>query len=636
MIQFLKTKLGKWLIGSTLALGAVGGASTLGGTADANFQLTNSFKGYYTKVDPTNTPSDVLVAGSQNVLISDNEKVETRAGIELFGAASTTATAIQSDFDWKNSTGGEIVSREANGVLQFLPTATSTDLRNFENLLGGLNATATSSIRFATVWSQTEQLDILLFVNGTPTMYEWSGGQGTFASDTSNTIVLNEDVASSTQRFFINGTRQIRVKDADGTWQTFTYTGQSAKTFTGVTPDPTTFTFNTGALVVQAVRSNTNTPSSNFDNDTIKVLQNQVWLGSATSRRVYISKDTSYTDFSYSSPRIAGEGALLTLDDITIGFESPDDKSMLVFSGKDRVYQVNFEISPGSSADREVPVTRPLLVSSGQGAISQELIAKIKKAVVWVSNNKELVELGQVENLPSPQAVAISDPIKPDFTDASFANGEIEFWRNNIFITDPSNSKVFIFDLSKRFWQPPQVMGIRRITVYNDLFYGHSNSVPESYTLFSGLSDNGNPISFKAHFSYQNGGRRDVLKNFDKFFTELYIAGNTKVNVSLLYEWKGAKNITTYELDGASQDFLYIPNASAALGVNSLGTNPLGGQLEEGENTPKYRRYKPTVPTDYFEYQVRFETEGDDNAFQILSFGPNSIMSNNAPQKITK
>ena len=61
--------------------------------------------------------------------------------------------------------------------------------------------------------------------------------------------------------------------------------------------------------------------------------------------------------------------------------------------------------------------------STGQGAISQELIGKIKQAVGWVSNNQELVELGQVENLTSPQAVAISDPIKPDFDGANFTNG---------------------------------------------------------------------------------------------------------------------------------------------------------------------------------------------------------------------
>src|SRR3990167_7153749 len=272
-MKWLKTTLGKWLTGGVVTASVVTGA-IVGQARDSNFQLITGVQGYVTKADPTNIAPDFLVAGSQNVIINDQEKVETRAGIELFGVASTTADPVKSDFSWKDSTGGEILLRESNGVLQFLPVATSSESRNFENLLTGLNPTSTSTVRFATVWSQTEQLDILLFVNGTPTLYEWSGGQGTFASAAATTLTLNENVASSS-RFLISGTRGFRIKDSDGTWQTFTYTGQSGSQFTGVTPDPTAFTFNTNALVVQDVRLNSNTPSSNFDNDVIKVLQNQ-------------------------------------------------------------------------------------------------------------------------------------------------------------------------------------------------------------------------------------------------------------------------------------------------------------------------------------------------------------------------
>jgi len=255
---------------------------------------------------------------------------------------------------------------------------------------------------------------------------------------------------------------------------------------------------------------------------------------------------------------------------------------------------------------------------------------------VWVSNNKELVELGQVENLPSTQAIAISDPIKPDFINADFTNGEIEFWRNDIFITAPPDGKLFIFDLSKRFWQPPQILGMRRLSVFGDILYGHAQSVAETYKLFTGLNDNGNPIEAKAHFAYVNGGRRDTLKNFDRYMTELYLASNTKLTVSILYEWMGAKGITTYELDGSTQTFLFNPVADASLGVNPLGTNPLGGLTSSAEDLPKYRRFKPIVPTDNFEYQVRFESDGTDNAWQLLAHGANTRLSQNVPVKITQ
>src|SRR3990167_6688016 len=423
----------KWIAGILAALGIGGagyGTANLGAViSSGDYQIVSGVRGYITKTDPTVLPPDILVSGSQNVIINDQERVESRAGYELSGQASTSAQAVEAAPEWLHSeanttASAEYLLRQVGGILQFSTSTAFLDL--FEQ------GTTTKPIRFTTAWSATELMDVLLFVNASSTLFEWSGGLGSVSATTSNTIVLNEVIGES--RFFLGGTRQLRGRNTGVGFTTYTYTGISGSTFTGISPDPSN-TFDANAVVVQAIRSNVNTPSPNFVSDTIKTLNNQVWMGSENSRRVYVSKDTSYTDFTFSSPRVPGEGALLTLDDTTIGFESPDDEKMLVFSGKDRIYQVTFEVSPGSAADREVPRVRPLLVSSGQGALSQELIGKIKQAIVWVSNNKELVELGQVENLPSSQAVAISDPIKPDFANAAFTNGEIEFWRNNIFIT---------------------------------------------------------------------------------------------------------------------------------------------------------------------------------------------------------
>lgn len=599
-------------------------------STQGSYTVISGAKGYVTKTDPTNTPPDYLVAGSQNVIINDQEKVESRAGYELAGVASSTSLAIDSEFSWKTSSGVEYLLRKASSTL-YARTATSSDF-SFESVYEALSATTT--VRFATAWNSAENLDALLFVDGDTLIYEWSGGRGTYTSSTLNTITLNENVGRS--RFWNAGTRQVRVLTSDG-WITFAYTGISNNQFTGVTPDPTTYTITNNTPVLQAVRSIALTLQSGnapFNYHFISVLQNQVYLGGSLSRQVYVSKDTSYSDFSYSSPRVVGQGADLILDDVTVGFAPADEKTMLVFSGDNRLTRVSYTLSAGDTSDREVPEVEPVLIAEGQGAKSQELIAKIKKAVVWVSNNNELVELGQVENLPSPQAVSISDPIKPDLIDADFSNGEIEFWKNSIFIS--ASDRVFIYDLSKRFWQPPQIMDVRRFSVYEDDLYGHSYSTPQSYKLFTGLNDNGSTVEYKAHFAYQNGGRRDALKNFDRYLTEMFLASNTKVTVSILYEWMGSKNIVSYELDGADQTFLFTPSINASLGVNSLGTTPLGGVLAQGENTAKYRRFKPLVPVDNFEFQPRFESDSDDGAFQIISHGASLKMSGNIPSAINR
>jgi len=88
----------KKIIASALAVVGISGTyATFGGiSVSGDYQIVAGVKGYVTKPDPTSLPADYLVSGSQNVIINDQERVESRSGYELFGTASTTASAIHS------------------------------------------------------------------------------------------------------------------------------------------------------------------------------------------------------------------------------------------------------------------------------------------------------------------------------------------------------------------------------------------------------------------------------------------------------------------------------------------------------------------------------------------------------------
>lgn len=604
-----------------------------------SYRITKGILGYRTKADPTDLDTRrngrALVAGSQNMIIDDQKRVESRAGYELFGAEAVLIKGVKSEFTWKDSSGNEQFTREINGNLQWFSAISSA----WETLLTGLSTT--KKVRFATVWDNSELIDLLLFVNNSSIMFDWSVAEATLASVTATKVVVDEVIAD--ERFLSSGASgaKIRVKDTGGTYREFPITSHTGSTFT-VTGDPSQFTFTAGAVVVQSVRQNANTPLAGFKNDVIETFQNQVFVGSETSQRVQISSNTNFTDFTFSSPRIAGEGAIVTLDATMIGFKTPGlrdtdtESKILAFAKNDKGYQITFEVSPGSTADREVPRVKPLALSTGQGPISQELIEKVKQTVVWVTTDKELLELGQVESATLGDDTAISDPIKPDFVDANFDNGDLKFWRNNIVVSAPVSGRTFIYDVANGFWQTPQILPVGRLSVYLGQLRGHSNSIDETYTLFTGLNDDGNPIAYKAHYAYRNANRRSALKNFRRHFIEMYIQSNTIVTASLLYEWRGSKGKITYKIDGSDRDFLFSPVVDASLGVNPLGTNPLGGLLEAGEDTPKYRRFRPVKPTDHFEYQLRLEADNIDIAFQVLADGANILPSKNLPTKITK
>ncbi len=610
------------------------------------FSLLTGALGYRTRSDATATKPGFLVGGSQNVLVNEatdegGDKVESRPGYELKGVASTDRYKIRSEFTFKTKSGDTRMLRfDANGNLEFWYEAGAA----WETLLTGLSATY--PCRFTTVWSATELLRVLLFVNHSSVLYEWSGAVGTISGDTAvtaGTISIQETI--TTQGFLTAGTRSIRIKDSGGTWRETVYTNQSGSDFT-VSTDLSAFTFDANAPVVQVVRQNSNTPASGFTNDVIAVLQNHVYVGSHSSSIVYLSKSTSYADYTFSTPRLATDGWQFVLDDYTVGFITNiggnGQESMVIFAGNDWIYRVEFVEVGDSSGVAEIARIRPIIVSSGQGALAQELIAKVKNSIVFMNVSNELMELGDIENFSNIQQVPISDPIKPDFLAASFTDGALRFWRNNLYVTAGASGKMFILAFRegeagvRRFWQPPQILPIGQLSDFDGNLIGHSAGVKESYTLFTGTSDNGKPIVFKAHFAYNNFGNRDKYKTFDKYFVEFYLTSNAVVRLTLVYEYLGAKTSRTYSFQGTEVDFLFVPNPSASLGVNSLGTSPLGAPLESISNFIKYRRFKKVVPEpSFFEMQSRFECDDLDAQFQILCQGPNVGLSNISPSKLT-
>lgn len=607
------------------------------------FALQVGAAGYRSRSDITATSQIYLVPGSQNMLINESvddpkkgDKVETRAGYELLGDASTDRIGTKNEFTFKTKSGDRRLLRFlSNGDLELFLNEV------WEILTDGLDGDF--NCRFATVWDSTELIRQLLFVNHSDKLNSWSGASGTLASVSAGTIDINEDIGE--QGFMTaTGSRSIRIKDSTGVWRETVYTNQSGTTFT-VSSDLSGFIFDPDAPVMQSILVTDNTPADGFINDVITVAENHVYIGSHSSSVVYMSKSTDFKDYTFSSPRVATDGWQFVLDDFTVGFStniSSDGKeSVVMFAGNDWIYRVSFiDLSTADLA--QIASVKPIIVSSGQGAVSQELIAKVKNSIIFLNAFNELLELGSIENVTTLQQTPLSDPIKPDFLAADFTGGNIRFQRNNLFVTAPASSRMFIYAFrdngdgtSRRFWQPPQILPVGQLSDYQGDLIGHASGVSESYALFTGTNDNGKPIAFKAHFAYNSYGAREKLKNFDKYFSELYITSNTTVKHSIVFEYLGAKKILEYLYKGSELAFIFVPSPSASLGINSLGTSPLGSLIEDFGDYLKYRRFKKITPVDFFEQQTRYEADDIDARFQILCHGPEVVLSRNAPAKIT-
>lgn len=581
------------------------------------FNLVSNFNGYLNKADVTNIAPEHLVSPSKNVLINDGEKVAIRGGYTLYGAANTALTPILSSHEWNTSTGTELDVRHYGTVLEVYYSSA------WRTLKSGLTAGLT--LNFAEWWSSAEAQDFLLFADGTSNMNMWSGGATTYASSTVNTITKQGTTTWAEDRFLTTGTRQVDIGGI-----TYTYTGgESTTTLTGVTPDPTAGGHVAGDVALQTIRVTANTPASGVTTDIITVLNNNVYVASTERRDVYVSSNTDYTSYTVASPRVPGGPALLTLDSPPIGF-AVGEKEMYLSGSKSEWYQTALTLSADLTA--ESLIVNRLKTSPGQGALAQSAIGNAKNYVIYVSNENVIDFLGRVENIDTPQSRPLSDPIKSEVAGYDVTiKPHVKYHKNKTYIAFPSESKVLIYDHEKRFWQPPQVLPVRRFAIIGGELYGHGNSVPETYKLFDGTSDNTNPIHAIAAFAYRNYDHRAWKKQLNEWYTEGYISSNTTLTFGLKYDFGGFTSIVENSISGSDTGLIFSTTADGSLGKAPFGQNPLGSITDSDSNLPKFRVSHQITKNnlDFYEIQPYYESNDVDFQWELLAQGGNVTLSTN-------
>lgn len=583
-----------------------------------DFKVIKDFKGYINKKDVTNVPPQFLVTGSKNVIINDGEKVVSRKGYSILGAQGTSGNQIESEYVWNTSTGTEIMLRSHSDELEIY----TSDLGAWTRLKNGWTSVA---FDFTTWWDTAENIDLLIFVAQDSNLYEWSGAITTIASTTTNTITKNGTSTWAEDRFLTAGTRKVTINGTE-----YTYTGgEGTTTLTGVTPDPSGEAADSNAI--QSVITQSNKPGSGLTNDVVATLNNHLFVGDYSTREVFVSSNTDYTDFTFSADRLPGEGATLTFDSALIGMH-PQEDQIYFTCGKSDWYQTLFTLSDDTT--KEALEVKKLKTVPQGAAQSKDLIESIKNQIVFISNEPTLDTLGRIENIVTPQSKPLSDPIKIDFEAEDFTGGDIKYWKNKLYITTPATGRVWIYDIENKYWNPPQYMSVNFLSIFEGDLYGHSSSKNETYKLFDGTNDNGAAIEYKATFAYRLFDDRSNLKNFDEYYSEFYSKLGLSLTLDLLYDYKGSSGEQSFVIDTSNEDIRFDINTEASIGKESLGKEGLGSFTESLDNLSKYRHYAVTRPTDFFEYQATYSTSEKDAEFEILAHGPNARLAGRQDNKL--
>lgn len=598
-------------------------------------KASTGFQGYQAKADLTVLPPGYLVSPSRNVLTNDADRVGIRRGYTLDGAASVTEAPVLSSYEWTTCRGEERPIRFANGTIEF---------RYIDGTWYTLGTGYGSNVlNFAEYWNTTEKEDSLLFVNGTANIFDWNGAIATFASATATTLTLEGSRTWAELGFRTTSSKSLRINGVD-----YTYTGgESTTTLTGLSADLSATAV--GTLIVQNIKTHavsTMTLPATFAAtqtlDLISVLNNEVWVASLISRYVWKSKQNDLTTYTSASPRIPGDGDTLTLDGAVNAFAPQTNESdsngslMLISAGNDFWYRVTYTLS--ADLANESAQVKKLSAAAKQAARSQACVAQIKNSTVYLSNEPTIDTLGRVENIDTPQSRPISDPIKFDLDGYDLSNAHLKYHKNMVWMALPAESLVLVYNLQKQYWEAPQTLPVQRFAIIGGELYGHSNAVPETYKLFDGFNDNGNPIEAIAAFSYENFGRRDAKKSEDANYSEGYISSNTVLTCALKYDFGGSTSIIEKEIDGNDDPIIFSTTADGSLGKNPYGSMPPGSVTDSQTGNPKFRIIHALgrEGLSYYERQVVYQTNDVDQQWEILAYGSNATLSPDNQSEITQ
>lgn len=593
------------------------------GSKNFEFAIQTEWATYNSSRDKTNINENVLVRGSKNVYKKLSGVISVRDGQQRRGVADSTESPISSEFVWNTSWGATYNLVISNSKLYVVVDDV------WYTLLSSLTKTR---YVFDKWWDNSAKKDTCIFVNGTDDMFSWGGGFAFISSTTSNTIVLDRTVTASmlpaSGTVVINGT-------------SYTYSGSSGSTLTGVSGDPTGEA--NGSAVLEVVTTHSNTPASDFLADFIKVINNQVYVGSYTSRLCYISSNTDFTDYTVPTPRTPGSPELLTLDGTLKGIGVRQGNAYIGFgSGSWAIISFN-DITVGTDLTQQTKVdVKPVALQ--QAPYAHEFIDTVGDSLIYLAQDQQVRSFGDFNNLFTPGYPSLSQEIATELAEENFTGGGLKCIGEFVYVTAPNSGIVYLYQVrysvdrggnvvAERLWHSPFVWNLTRIDNLNGEIIGFSNANPQIYNLWGtgqwhDDSPSGENLPYECIMAlgYRNNSRRQGLLSFDKLYTEGYITAGTLLNFQINYEYQGSKNIVNGVINSLTLPAtLYSGNPPASLGDSSLGDEPLGegtfNQSDEESQLPKFKNISSLSFINCTEYQPIIYSDTADARWEILALG---------------
>lgn len=487
-------------------------------------------------------------------------------------------------------------------------------------------------------------------------------------------IQLVENSSSSTFSIYTGNSGSVGTNisgDAGATWSaqnghmycSMTENDVAAQTLVGVTPDPSALTV--GTPIVQKIRQNPTTPIAGFAADFLRVINNQLHVGSYDSRLVYISSNKDYANYTVPTVRVAGDPDLFTLDSAVRGIAAQKGNSqtqVAVISGSEGDWYtvVRSNITVGTTLTEDVQVVKSESADL-ESALAHEFIDNVGDSIIFLDANNQLRQYGTVRNVVTPVYPLLSLDVYDELRSIDFTGGHLRSVGDTVYITAPLIGTDYMYQVrsrldevgnqtAERIWHPPQIRSVARIAVIDGVVYGHSTANPQLYQLWDTEqwhddSPGGQSLSYECRMLLAYGRQPQRSKNsrFDKAYYEGYILEGTKLFANVYQDYQGSSGVAELVICDATQGVLptfYTGYGAPSLGDESLGDDTIGdgnSNVNDFHDTiPKFRTILGMEEVDCYEYALEMWSNDADSYWEALALGVNAISAPNASDELTQ
>lgn len=423
----------------------------------------------------------------------------------------------------------------------------------------------------------------------------------------------------------------------------YTYLGgENTATLYGVTPDPSGIP--TGTIAIQSVIESTDTPSTAV-NDFLKVINNQVYIGSYTSRLIYISSNQAFLNYTVPTPRQSGDPELITLDSVGKGIGVRQGQAYIGFGTSSWAVITFTNLTVGTTATQQTQVSvKP--VANLQAPLSHEFIANSGDNIIYVGQDNQLRSFGEFNNAFVPAYPSFSQDIQTELDEADLTGGKLSVIGEFSYITAPITGKVYLYQVrqlvdvngnvvAERVWHSPFIWNATAIDEIDGTVVSFSNANPQVYEIWGtnqwyddSPSDEQLPYECVCALSYRSP-RRQGLISFDKVFSEGYISQGTPLNLRINYNYQGSAAVLVAPVNSLARPaYTFSGTTAPSLGDSSLGDDSLGNGLSTTFDTqdalPKFKVINSFNVQNCFEYQPVYYSNMTNAQWELLDMGTNA------------